>query len=337
MANRRTIKGNIVCEYLQKHQNMPSKTLAKLICIEEPKVFPTLENARDRIRYYRGKMGDRNRKKALGSEFVKTEDAPYNPFNALPEGLKHFEEWEPFVIKQRNILMLFDIHIPYHALTPLKIALEYGYKHGVDCIFLGGDVVDHYALSFWEKDPRKRFLKEELETTLNVLGVIRDAFPGAKIIWLKGNHEERYDRIMRVQAPIFLGIKNFDFSNVYELDRLDIELVENKRIVKIGDLNCVHGHEFGRSISSPVNPARGLFLRGKEISTAGHWHQTSHHSEKSMTGYITSCWSSGCLCDLRPDWLPINKWNHGFQHVTLDGDMFHLANKKIVKNNVFSA
>ena len=54
--------------------------------------------------------------------------------------------------------------------------------------------------------------------------------------------------------------------------------------LKLGALNLVHGHEFGGSIFSPVNIARGLFLPGKVSAMQGHNHQTSEHTESNMNG-----------------------------------------------------
>jgi hypothetical protein len=50
-----------------------------------------------------------------------------------------------------------------------------------------------------------------------------------------------------------------------------------------------------------------------------------------MNGDITTTWSLGCLCELHPAYLPINKWNHGFAIVDVDGNNFHVRNKRIHK------
>ena len=104
--------------------------------------------------------------------------------------------------------------------------------------------------------------------------------------------------------------------------------------MKAGDLNIIHGHEFGGSVFSPVNIARGLFLRGKVSAMQGHNHQSSEHSESNMNGELTTTWSLGCLCELHPAYLPINKWNHGFAIVDIDGQNFEVRNKRIHKGKI---
>ena len=41
----------------------------------------------------------------------------------------------------------------------------------------------------------------------------------------------------------------------------DINIIKDKRIVKINSLNVIHGHEYKGGISAPVNIARGLYLK----------------------------------------------------------------------------
>jgi hypothetical protein len=168
-----------------------------------------------------------------------------------------------------------------------------------------------------------------------ILSTIRQAFPDAEIVYKVGNHEERWERYLRVKAPEIIGLEILNFAEIIKADSVGMTVVSDKRIVKIGKLNCIHGHEFGNTFASPVNPARGLYLKGKETSIGAHYHQTSSHSEKSMTDDITVCWSVGCLCDMRPDYRPINKWNHGLAVVTSDGEQFHVENRRVINGKVY--
>jgi hypothetical protein len=49
-----------------------------------------------------------------------------------------------------------------------------------------------------------------------------------------------------------------------------------------GELPVLHGHEKGKGISSPVNQARGAFLRLLHTVLEGHGHRTSGHAESDM-------------------------------------------------------
>jgi hypothetical protein len=56
-----------------------------------------------------------------------------------------------------------------------------------------------------------------------------------------------------------------------------------------------------------------------------------------MNGKITTTFSIGCLCELAPAYMPLNKWNNGCAMVELDenGDDFQFYNKRIYKGKVF--
>lgn len=332
------ITGNVVLEYLAEYPELPSLTLARWIYNKNPELFKSIDHVRGRIRYYRGRSGKFNRQKIKEENMM-----PYEPMplDTIPEGLKYFGEWVPYEIKGNNTLALFDMHVPYHYKPALQIALSEGRDHGVDSVLIAGDGVDFYGVSFWEKDPRKRRFHEELSNLQEILRIIRKMFPNAEIIYQIGNHEERYFRYMKGKAPELLGLKCLDFDNLIDPipevgSKMGIKFVPEKRIVKIGHLNCIHGHEFGKSMFSPVNPARGLYLRGKEIAMCGHHHQTSEHTETTMNDKVIACWSVGCLCDLHPEYLPINKWNHGFAIIEhQDGQDFRVLNRKIINGKVF--
>ncbi len=120
------------------------------------------------------------------------------------------------------------------------------------------------------------------------------------------------------------------------LPNIDIDFVDDKRIIKANDLNIVHGHEFASSIMSPVNIARGLYLRAKSNAVCGHHHRSSEHTEMNIEGKIVTTWSVGCLSELHPQYMPINSWNHGFLIVELHQNKkeFTVHNKRIFKGKV---
>jgi hypothetical protein len=101
--------------------------------------------------------------------------------------------------------------------------------------------------------------------------------------------------------------------------------------MKAGWLDIIHWHEFASSVFSPVNVARGLYLRWKVSAIQWHNHQTSEHTETDMNGKIVTTWSLGCLCGLHPQYMPINKWNHWFAIVEVDWEDFEVRNKRIYK------
>jgi predicted phosphodiesterase len=257
-----------------------------------------------------------------------------NPLDLPPS---HESNYQPYKIptNHNNILLLSDIHVPYHNIQALTLALKYGLDNGVNTILLNGDVIDFYAISRFEKDPRKRNFGHEVLMTRQFLTTLRRLFPNAAIYYKCGNHDVRYDHYIMRNAPDLLGMDEFSFESLMHLDQLDIAFIPDKQIIHAGKLTILHGHELGASVFSPVNIARGLFLRAKDSALCGHHHQASEHTEPNINGKVTTCWSVACLCELHPDYMPINKHHHGFAHITVsDNGDFEVSNYRIVNGKI---
>jgi len=335
----KTIKGEIVTEYLEHPEwgELPSLTLARLIYKDNKEVFKDVEEVRGSVRYYRGQKGTRQRQRATHktekAELAKALGIP-NPFG-LPDTDE--DEWDAYILPKAatRILLLSDIHVPYHNIQAITKAIEYGKEKNVNAIMFNGDTLDCYALSRYEKDPRKRKFAEELESCRQLLQVFRDEFPGVPFYFKLGNHEERYEAYLRTKAPELLGTSQFTLDVLLKMGELGCDFIQDKRIIKAGKLNILHGHEFGRSVFSPVNPARGYYMRAKASVICGHNHQTSEHSENNLEGKVVTTWSTGCLCEIHPQYMPINKWNYGFAYIQVfkDGG-FEVDNIKIIKGKI---
>jgi len=334
-----TINEEIVNEYLEHPEwgKLPSLTLARLVYKDNMEAFKDVEAVRSAIRYKRGQMGKARKHKATHA----TEKAQHakalgisNPFG-LPDTDE--DEWEAYQLPKActRILLLSDIHVPYHNITAITRAIEYGKEKKVNAIVFNGDTLDCYALSRYEKDPRKRKFAEELESCRQLLKVFRNEFPGVPFYFKLGNHEERYEAYLRTKAPELLGTSEFTLDALLRFGELGCEFIQDKRIIKAGKLNILHGHEFGRSVFSPVNPARGYYMRAKASVICGHNHQTSEHSENNLEGKVVTTWSTGCLCEMHPQYMPINKWNHGFSYIQVFNDGgFEVDNLKIIRGKI---
>lgn len=328
----------LVKSLLAKHPNAASKVIARMAYAESPGTFISLDSARSVVRYWRGARGGTDRKCVEGTRFVRPPRVSGNPFGKIPKGMTLFEKpWEPLLIEgPLKALILNDIHLPYHDRPALVTALREGRKSHPDHVLLNGDTIDCHAISRWEKDPRQRDFKHELQVTRDFLETVRGMFPRARIIYKLGNHEERFESYMFAKAPEMLGVDDFELSSLLRLDKCGIEVVKEKRPIRLGHLNLLHGHEYRFAMSNPVNAARGLFLRCKAFAMCGHFHQASQHSEKNVEQKQVATWSVGCLCQLHQDYAPLNNWTHGFAFVRVDNaGKFEVENRFISNGRVF--
>jgi UDP-2,3-diacylglucosamine pyrophosphatase LpxH len=320
---------------------MPTKKLARIMYEQHPLLFSHLEDARLTLRYIEGKTGKRM-KDAAGSEnekyFMDT-PRPYNPY-LLPESDE--KEYVPYVIEgPQRIAALFDVHCPYHSIEALTAALEWLKEQKPTILLIGGDFFDFYGLSRFMKDPDKRSPAEEIRIGVELLIALFAALKPQKVVFKMGNHDERFEHFLWQKMGEMSGLQDLEELKDITLENIlrkrlghtfPMEFVGEKRIIKGGNLNIAHGHEFPSGIASPVNVARGLYLRAKANAICGHFHKTSEHSETDINGHMTTTWSTGCLCDLHPLYMPINSWNHGVAFITIDEDGKVDVQNKRIKN-----
>jgi len=295
------------------------------------------------VLYRRGRIGKTHRgRKGVAGAFPST--TPSHPWN--PEGYLPASDEQPFIpfkisVKRKtSILVIGDIHVPYHNIPALTAVLKEGQRRGCRIVILNGDTLDFYRLSRFQKDPSRRNVKGELDRAAQLLDVIDELFPNARKIWKDGNHDERFAHYLQNNAPELYSIvaEKASLPQLLEFDERGWEYVTDKRPIYLGDLPLIHGHEYPTPVLGPVNAARGLFLRTKECAMVNHHHQTSEHTETSIKGKMITTWSLGCLCELHPEYARFNKWNHGAATVDLSpDDSFSVHNFRIHEGKIMNA
>lgn len=316
-----SIGAEIVRKALTETPHVDSRTLAKQLYGKHKLIWNSVETVRNCIRRIRGAHGPESRKLANRIpriEIPKADDPGWKT-HELPSGIKRW-------------LIISDIHAPYHSKKALGLALEYGRHEGCDGVLILGDLIDFYQLSRFDRDPEVRGVKGEVDITKRVLDSIEKV--GAKqIIFKQGNHDARLPKYLMQHCPDIYGtVKELcTLQSILGLAQRGIPCIHDKHTLWHRELTLIHGHEGGQALMSPVNPARGLFMKYKDNTLGAHSHQTSEHTESTMRGVDISCYSIGCLCNLRPLYRPIgNKWNHGFA-VLNTGPAWSVENKKIIR------
>jgi predicted phosphodiesterase len=336
----RSISGEKVYEYAKKYPNTSNRALGALLFRDYPMLFTSAESARKRVCDYRGglkRKGDSNRNAYIKEEYMlpKSIFTKNNPYG-LPES--YSEKRKPFLLPKvcDNILILSDLHIPYQENAAIQAALDYGKKNRINTIFINGDLFDFHAISKYDKDPRKRSFVQEIETGLIFLTNLRKSFSKASIYVHWGNHDIRYESFLKIKCPELFGDEYYELSNRLGFARLRITEIGDKQITKAGKLNIFHGHTIFRGSYSPESPSRKIYMKTKMSSVCGHTHKISETTETNLDGSIVTCWSTGCLCELSPDYFPhCNNYGHGFAHAIIDNSgNFSLKNYRIYNGKI---
>jgi hypothetical protein len=212
-----------------------------------------------------------------------------------------------------------------------------------------------YQLSRFLKNPNRAGVEEEIEDVRDFLQVLQDAFK-LKIYYKFSNHERRFENYIYTHAGELVNIKELALEYLLKLKEYNCVPIKDKRIIKLGKLNIIHGDELQRGMTAPVNPARGLFLKCKATTLGSHSHITSEHSGRTINRELITCWSTGCLCysddtDILTDFGfknfkdvnlgdKIANYNPqtseitlshplAIQHLPYSGDMIHIKNDRI--------
>lgn len=332
MAGKLSAKGKIVLEYLERFPKTSKKTLSEKIFINNKELFKDAEDARSMIRMHTGSCGNRHRTEIKSTIEHKSEFTRENPYGLPPTEAIPFE---PYILPKanNNILFLSDIHLPYHDIKAITLALDYGKEKNVNTIYLNGDIMDCYSASTHEKDPKKRDMSYEFEVCRNFLDLLKKEFPLAKIFYKCGNHENRWERFLRVKAPLILDTEEFKLEILLRLGERGITWIPNTRLVKMGKLNAIHGNEYKGG--GGINVARTLWLRAGDSVIAGDKHKTQTGLKTNIDKKVVGTWSVGCLSELNPEYLAFNEWNLGFAHIEISSNgEFVVHNKAIINGKI---
>jgi predicted phosphodiesterase len=321
---KRTLQ-DIAKELCERHPNASKMSIARKI---EKMSGCSFNSARSAVGVVTGSVGDKKRK-------LKTVERRFGVAPEMPKSRAC--DWKTFnIVGDIETLILSDAHIPYHSELALGSSVEYGKKRKPDVVLLNGDWGDWYRCSRYTQDPTSRFpyLLDELAQQKTSLRWLRKQFPKARFIFKKGNHDERWDHWIWTRTPELSEMPELRLESRLGFDELGIEMVGEQRPVMLGKLPVFHGHELPKGMASPVNPARGVFMKLGTTGLIGHGHRTSTHAESDWKKEKElCCWSTGCLCDMTPEYARINKWNHGFAYVTQEkSGAFQVENLRINAN-----
>ena len=321
---------SLIDKYSEKYETKSPTKLAKIL-IREEKLENTIESLRKGISLYlNGKMTKFKRSPKNNSVDLEEVEIDLN----IPKS--YYEEDAILVLPKKcdNILYIGDLHIPYHSIESIRLALKYAKNKGVNTIYINGDLLDCYQISRFRKDPEKLDLLDEIGLTTQFLRNLRNVFPDESIYYKIGNHEERFENLAKDKVPELWKAKAIrTLPELLECKELGIEIVKSKQLVKAGKLFVIHGHEYNGS--GQINIARGLLLKSQDNILSHHYHRSQHFDSKPINDKPLGAWSVGCLSGLKPAFCPLNNWVNGFAHQVIESDeTFTLYNKTIISGQI---
>jgi predicted phosphodiesterase len=329
----REARSQIVADLCQKFPDAPARTLAKQLAHDHPRLFKDTEAARLAVRAYFGVRGKHYRQLAIKRGSYRE---PRKAGQLPPLPASYAKPWEPFVIEARRVLVLSDLHYPYHDPIAIEAALAYGDTFKPDAVLVNGDLIDFERISRFDYDAHGPSTNESIGMVNMFWAHVRKRYPRAKRWWKFGNHDERMELYLMRDTPEATAKTRVAWRDEAGVTEHGVTVIADKRPVMLGKLRVLHGHEKGKGVFSPVNQARGAFLRLVSSVLEGHGHRTSEHTERTADGDIISCRSTGCLCGLWPDYARINKWDQSFATVEVGKDTNYVCRlHRIIDGKVY--
>ena len=227
-----------------------------------------------------------------------------------------------------------DFHYPFQDNRVIKLWLSFLVDINPAHIIINGDLMDCFALSKFDKDPRRmvRF-KRELELGHEFFAKLRELFPKAHIVFVYGNHEFRLQSFIVRQAQEIADLDVLALESLLGLDKLDIEIANSglkESFYKFGDLYVSHFNK----VSQHGGYTAKLLVDQKGVSILqGHTHRMGSSIRSYLDGRVLGGWDNGCMCNLHPSYVLDPNWCHGFSVVWKEKDSgrFTVAQIPIIK------
>lgn len=211
-------------------------------------------------------------------------------------------------------IFISDVHMPDNInLNPIFAFIK---DYQPNLIILGGDIIDakglHGVDSMSTSQIDVSLYQRDIKLLRGLFREISKVSPNSQYVYLEGNHEERYQRIMAKYPKTFPD--NFDiYRDAFDKnDKVSwVPYGDYSSYVTVGDTLFIHGNIW------PDLHAKAYAIRYTPHKVVyGHLHHfqayTTHRANPNTSPRYAV--TAGCLCKLDPDWKKgeAHKWVNGF-------------------------
>jgi len=217
----------------------------------------------------------------------------------------------------KRILVISDLHIPYHREDSFDFLKAIKKEFKPDTIVNIGDEIDCHALSFHDHNPDLASAGHELARAKDFIKELEGIFP--QMTLLDSNHSSLvYRRAIKSGIPRGYLKEYNEFLNVKKwnwVDNLTLTLPNKQRcffthgisadvikVSQINSMNCVQGHFHSKfSLSYWANPD-ALFFAMQVGCLIQQTNMAFTYSKNFKTKFIMGC---GMIIDSTPRLMPM--------------------------------
>lgn len=232
--------------------------------------------------------------------------------------------------------MAGDFHFPFECLIAVRLFLAFVAYFKPHIIFLNGDVADCWEISRFTKPENINIrLVEEFAKVRVFLYKLREVAPKARIIFIYGNHEYRFEKFIADNSKALQGLRGMTLAEQLCCDGANIEIVNShlkENYFQYGKLLIGH---FNKVNKHSAYTAKNL-LEEKGISLIQNHTHRGGSSFKRDFGSFKSAYENFCMCNINPTYLSLPNWQQGFSVIHKDqaSDHFLVTQLPIVKNKI---
>ena len=192
--------------------------------------------------------------------------------------MRRYAGWPTLPADLERIFLISDLHSPFESKQAWRLVMAALRDFKADTFVSLGDFMDCFSVSHWSKSPdRALSLEDEVLHATGLMDEIEAATPGARRIWIDGNHENRLERYLQDKAPELFSL--IGIQKLLRLDERGWEYVPYKQSIRVGRLNLTH--DIGSA---------GRYVAYKALDTfqanvaTGHTHRLGYAVEGDATG-----------------------------------------------------
>lgn len=235
----------------------------------------------------------------------------------------------------QKALVLNDLHLPFECPRAIHLVLGIGQEMDPDIVIINGDLIDCFEISKYVKNPvtvAKAKLHYEIERGRGFLKELRWKFPKARILYIFGNHEYRWQVFIATRAQELSGLKGMSLEEQLECKEQNIEVINsgNKESSWLWGKLLI-GH-FDR-VSKHSGYTAKMLLEDKSISLIqAHTHRGGSSYRRLYDRDIVA-YENFCLCDRSPQYVDHPNWQLGFSIIYKDkeSDFFQVVQHPITE------
>lgn len=233
-------------------------------------------------------------------------------------------------------VFMSDIHMPDN----IKLAPLFNYMSdlGPDVVILGGDIVDASGMHGVDHMKASDVDMNNYDRDVCLArGLLKDIFrinKRAEVVYLEGNHEERYERLRRKYPKAFGKAIDFRRDVLADSSALWVPYGTYDSLVQYGDCVFIHGNIW------PDNHAKAYALRHTPSKVVyGHLHHyqayTTHRPGPHQSPRYAV--TAGCLASMNPEWKKgaAHQWVNGFVDFFSDHGIT-VPTAHLIENNQFN-